>query len=403
MHEWGTLTSVQSSEGKLLPGLHHEEEDLPGFVADRLAQAGVTPEVVEQKMETPVTYFYAPTARTVAAKVGFPQGIFTQWFPYVRQTLPRLYLADPANRASVIDPWISSAAPIEPRCAPRFAQGVRDGLLDWGEVEILAPGAAEALPGPLGDTTWGFARRTAANPLRVRVGGRAYHEKFLFYRGLGNFSLPVAARVAADDVVTIANADRALPMKSAFLLNVTRGGAAFTPVGDLPAGGSRTARLPAPTLPPREFVAALRAALEGALVADGLYADEARAMVDTWERSYFLTPGPRLLYLLPQAHTDRIIPLSLAPAPDRTVRTMVIRVELLTPAAEAAHGAALAALAARETAAAARQTFLGFGRFAEPYLARAIERSARAEERDAGRALLAEIQRQRRWAPLAVE
>ena len=28
VHEWGTLTSVIGSDGSLLPGLHHEEEDL---------------------------------------------------------------------------------------------------------------------------------------------------------------------------------------------------------------------------------------------------------------------------------------------------------------------------------------------------------------------------------------
>src|SRR5438309_1702131 len=62
VHEWGTLTSVTGSDGVLLPGLHHEEEDLPAFVADRLAQAKADPSIVldptKQKMETPVTYFY---------------------------------------------------------------------------------------------------------------------------------------------------------------------------------------------------------------------------------------------------------------------------------------------------------------------------------------------------------
>src|SRR3954469_14232654 len=83
VHEWGTLTSVMASDGSLLPGLHHEEEDLPGFVADRMAQARETPSVV-QKMETPVTYFYSAERRTVSAAVDFPRGVFTQWFPYVK-------------------------------------------------------------------------------------------------------------------------------------------------------------------------------------------------------------------------------------------------------------------------------------------------------------------------------
>src|SRR4051812_46946050 len=32
VHEWGTFTSVVARDGHLLPGLHHEDGDLPGFV-----------------------------------------------------------------------------------------------------------------------------------------------------------------------------------------------------------------------------------------------------------------------------------------------------------------------------------------------------------------------------------
>ena len=36
VHEWGTNTIVDGTDGVLLPGLHHEEEDLPSFVYDRM-------------------------------------------------------------------------------------------------------------------------------------------------------------------------------------------------------------------------------------------------------------------------------------------------------------------------------------------------------------------------------
>src|SRR5690349_5121420 len=41
VHEWGTNTIVVGSDGSLQRGLHHEEEDLPGFVYDRI-KAGAT-------------------------------------------------------------------------------------------------------------------------------------------------------------------------------------------------------------------------------------------------------------------------------------------------------------------------------------------------------------------------
>ena len=32
VHEWGTFTTLAGSDGILLPGLYHEEEQLPNFV-----------------------------------------------------------------------------------------------------------------------------------------------------------------------------------------------------------------------------------------------------------------------------------------------------------------------------------------------------------------------------------
>ncbi len=68
------------------------------------------------------------------------------------------------------------------------------------------------------------------------------------------------------------------------------------------------------------------------LEADGLFSDEAWAMVNTWERSYFKTEGLRVLYVLPRQWTDDLLPISFDPVPDELVRTLVGRVEALTPA-----------------------------------------------------------------------
>ena len=89
VHEWGTDTLVVGSDGSLQVGLHHEEEDLPPFVEDRL-KAGAFPTNVEVKMETPVTYFYADRPLSVEARVRFPKGAFTQWFPRAQTIAPKL-------------------------------------------------------------------------------------------------------------------------------------------------------------------------------------------------------------------------------------------------------------------------------------------------------------------------
>lgn len=54
-------------------------------------------------------------------------------------------------------------------------------------------------------------------------------------------------------------------------------------------------------LPLADAVTQAKQALKTGLVASGLYADEAQGMVDTWQKSWFATPGTRLLDILPQA------------------------------------------------------------------------------------------------------
>ena len=99
--------------------------------------------------------------------------------------------------------------------------------------------------------------------------------------------------------------------------------------------------------------------LEGMLVAQGLYQDEAHAMIETWRGSWF-EEGSRLLYLVPASFVNRVLPLSIQPAPAQTVRVFVGRLELVTPATERA---VQTAFAAHDTA-----TLEKYGRFLEPIL-----------------------------------
>ncbi len=405
VHEWGTLTYVLGSDGRALPGLHHEEEDLPTFVADRMVAARANPRderfvldiAKTTKMETPVTYFYAPAARQVSVSVGFPEGMLTQWYPWVQRMLPQVYDV----KGNLEDRWSQTLVSIPERCRAGFSADARGGLLDWGTVQILAPSHSVSLPGPIERTTWGFARNTAANPIEVTPAGeRPQREKFLFYRGLGNLTLPLAATVSGG-VATFRNTDGGAPMGGLFLMNVGPSGAGFAELGDLGPGAAVRAEPPQPALAHSDFVAAIKARLASRLVDDGLYTDEARSMVDTWERSYFLTPGVRLLYLLPQAYTDRIIPLAIKPAPDRIRRTMVIRLELLGDGQERQLVVHAERLASGDMAAEA--FFLGLGRFAEPSLARATALRPDLGQSAGVQALVLRVRGQRRWAPAWAE
>lgn len=382
VHEWGTDTVVVGSNGSLQPGLHHEEEDLPAFVYDRIKAGSLEGATsVHVKMETPVTYFYSAEPLKAKVSVAFPMGVLTQWYPAVQSFYPFVVAPNAiAGMTEFKDPALDLDFPFQSQLCSDKHGAIANGLLDWGSVEILGRGEAVAMPeAPLEKFTWSFARDVDANAIRVSgVPGamaEAQGEKFLFYRGLGNFDLPVRVEALGERDVVATNM---LPEKvgTVFVLNVNEevGGFAAYPQGIEPSG-KLAARAPSleKAMPIDAFVEALAKEVTDALDATGLYHDEAVAMVATWKRQWFKTPGVRVLYLTPQTWTEASIPLAVEPKPEEVVRVMMIRVEVITPELEAADVEQVKMLEGGAQAEQAKGYFVGLGRFAEPRLRRAME------------------------------
>jgi hypothetical protein len=57
-------------------------------------------------------------------------------------------------------------------------------------------------------------------------------------------------------------------------------------------------------------------------------------MVETWWDSYFAADGLRVFWVVPAAKTEAILPLEVSPAPQKSVRVIVGRSEVLRPARE---------------------------------------------------------------------
>ncbi len=382
VHEWGTDTIVVGSNGMPQRGLHHEEEDLPAFIYDRMgagALEGSTSVIV--KMETPVTYFYSDVSRSAKVSVGFPEGVFTQWYPAVDRFEP--FITAPgaiAKHFDYDDPVLNPYFPfLDDACRTKYAD-ITGGLLDWGTVEILARGVDAPVPdAPLADFTWSHARAVDANLLEVSgVPGAAspQHERFLFYRGLGNFPLPLTITASEGPALAVANnSDTAVGRL--FVVHVDGDRGAFVEWKDgINSGAALDTGAPSlASAPPLDlYAAALAERVTEALDATGLYHDEAVAMVETWDRQWFRTPGLRVLYLVPQPWTDASIPLIVEPAPETTTRVMMIRSEVITVEQELVDVDAAGKLADPNDpamVAAGKQHFLDLGRFAEPRLRRA--------------------------------
>ena len=69
--------------------------------------------------------------------------------------------------------------------------------------------------------------------------------------------------------------------------------------------------------------------MHAALVARGLYADEATAMLETWKNSYFREPGLRAFYIVPNEWMSYYLPLTIS-TPHTLNRVIVGRIEIQT-------------------------------------------------------------------------
>jgi hypothetical protein len=247
------------------------------------------------RMETPVIYFYSSKEVSANVHVRFPRGLLTEWYP----------------QAATAQPTPSTSA---------LRAGTYVSQLSWAQVRVL-PGADEAYPRESGESHYYAARATDAAPL----GLEGQREKFLFYRGIASFDVPVAT-VPTERGVRVRNLG-ADPLGGVVLFE-NRGGAIGYRVldGTIPARGEAT--LETPRLDGTIIELAL--ALERSLVRAGLYPREAKAMVETWRDSWF-EEGTRVFYLVPPRAVDDILALTIRPAPVQTTRVFVGRMEVLAP------------------------------------------------------------------------
>lgn len=287
-HEWGTFTSIAGENGDAVEWWTlGGPQDLPCFV-DRFKNVPKTSIAGTVRMETPVLYFYSPRETRVDVTVRFHKGIITEWFP-----------------RAVVAPIVTNRA----------------HTLTWSNVRVLPRSRAE-FPRESEPSHYYAARETDA--AAVQVGNQ--HEKFLFYRGVGGFSIPVNVRTGPDGQVVVKN--KGADSLPAFILFENRGGRLrYRQHSATPGGAEATIDLPSRAA---DF-ASLAATLESLLTAGGLYPREAQAMIATWRDSWF-EEGTRLFYIVPQSTIDAVLPLSVNPRPAGITRVFVGRVELLTPA-----------------------------------------------------------------------
>src|SRR5215469_11358991 len=333
-HEWGTFTAIAGKDGRAVEWLplglprFPPSTDLPQFVEHinginfKLGLRGTI------RMETPVLYFYSPRDLTVSTKVSFAKGLITEWYPHADRVQPAGVMTDTSlSRLSV------------------------DGSIEWNHVAV-SPNLAVEFPSDVQPNRYYAARETSSSPLRVQASTREQREKFLFYRGVSSSPLPISARLSADGKLVVDSlSEHEIPNAIFFERRGERVGYRLT--GAL----TDATTVDAPVL--NGSVDSLYDDLEEILVGQGLYRDEAHAMVETWKDSWF-EEGSRLIYIVPSGFIDKVLPLTIDPVPGQIVRVFVGRVEIVTPAT---------AMAVRKALAHNDEATLDkYGRFLEPIL-----------------------------------
>jgi hypothetical protein len=297
VHEWGTFTTVAGPDGQAVNWLPLSgANDLPCFVdhfKDSFPKWSPNGKVMpyqearaqlkgKVRMETPVLYFYSPREETLDIKVSFQNGFISEWYPPATVNI-----------------------------------GGYD--IEWKHVKV-SPDRKTSFPTEARASHYYKARETDANP--IQVAGK--DEKFLFYRGLGFFAVPISAQTTSSGSVIVTNMDsEPLPV---VILFENRGGK----IGyRIQRQFSKAASIDPPQLS-GDFDS-LRKELEADLTSAGLTEKEAHAMVETWRDSWF-EEGARVFYILPGNTVDRILPLSIQPPPAHVARAFVGRMEVITPA-----------------------------------------------------------------------
>jgi len=340
VHEWGTFTCLQDAHGREVAGINIDDEPVPKFVHNlapfiqnrailsddhwTYRQKGVPSfhPLVTMRLETPVIYFY-PTANQITpfllnVDVQFRGGWLTEFYPKAKADAPGLIGGN--FRFRNLSPQTVSS-------------------LGWHDLKVGTTGAGPQTT----ENVWLAPRKVNAVSVTTPAGES---EKYLFYRGVGQLRAPL--RVSGDTSSTLlvqANFDevlppqKSLPIKHLWLVDVGEDGStAFRALE--PATVTSDMRAVVTTanarFSPGEYGhskddrSLLKQSMHKALVSEGLYDDEATAMLSTWNRAYFRSPGMRLFFVVPREWVDYYLPLSLSKPADVN-RVMIARVELISP------------------------------------------------------------------------
>jgi hypothetical protein len=303
VHEWG-MFRVHNDVELANADMRAIWEGLPKFVYGQVSGRDLPKHW--QNIETvdkPVIFFHASEPVDVDLRIDFPTGIPALWWPGTESP-------------AIENGAIRGAVAGKPAKSLQWHLRLKKPPENYRVNEPALPEAG-AWAKPL--------RAVAADEVFSKVGERRFgyeREKFVYYDGLLPRGKWVEVVATKEKVTVRCRADHPVFDLTAI---------------DRKADGSvrvaRMAKLEGDEVKALDFQAVEKEkwpaegvrTLTKQLTDAGLYEDEAGAMLAFWQPELFETEGLTIFYRLPQAEYERLLPMTMKPAPKELVRVGLVQ------------------------------------------------------------------------------
>jgi hypothetical protein len=308
VHEWGVF-SVNEDVEFANADLRAEWDKLPAFVHGHI-KGRVVPQhwgAVEARRR-PIVFFHAKEPALVSVKIDFPGGLAGVWYPATMS--PAVYGMNPQPAAGNSLQW---------------ELGIKQPPGGW---RPKAPAPPEVT-----DKHW-FARvrQVKSDEIFARYSPNnqdVERERFLYYDGIFPQGKWLKIEVEKDRVSLTSRVKH--PVFDVTV--VDRRGEGKVRVGRVARveAGETVKGVKFENTDESRFASEASETLLKQLAGAGLNEDEAKSLVDLWRKEFFETPGLNLFYRIPQTEYDRLLPLTITPAPVSVVRVGLVHHGHLEP------------------------------------------------------------------------
>jgi hypothetical protein len=377
LHEWGVF-GVYPNVKYANADMKAEWESLPKFMYGFVKEKTV-PECPTAVWK-PIVYIHTKDAFPLSMTVRFPKGMPTVWYPAAANMIGDLKGLIMADRLD----W-NLQVNQRPQAFLNCFKGteIETKIETELEAELKTKLETERKLKEAQLTPWvALARKPESAQVFAEVGFDNHglpvyydDEKFVYYDGLVPAPQYIKFSTLQKDLDSLRIENSATFEIPAFFI-LDRSDKDRIRFGSLNNAKGKNFIVPMQEIKPAEWPAEAEKTIAAAMVTAGLNKDEAESAIAIWRKDFFENDGVTLLWLLPQAEYDKLLPLSLNPPAKKLVRVGLVH----QPHADGAEARILELIKQLEDShEEASKALASIGGIALPYLREAAKNSKKGE------------------------